>query len=107
MAFAFAQYAKQGLYLECKLSNYFKTTAEKCDCNKAAGFDNQEPVQPIPKIHTHLHLDELFPAARQVFFGVCHYIDSREFPSPGNEDESEGNHTTPYHPPRIQDQSAA
>jgi hypothetical protein len=63
--FAFSQYARQLNYLECNLSNVFKSAELKCDCEKQAGLDKQEPGSSVPKAHLHLHLDEYFSAPKQ------------------------------------------
>jgi hypothetical protein len=58
-SFVIAQYAKQVSSLECRLSNYFNTPAEKCDCEriltKDKGVADQSPL-PAP----HNHIDETY-----------------------------------------------
>jgi len=101
-AFAFAQYAKQALYLECKLSNNFKSRTEKCDCATQAGLDKKETNLPLSKSHSHIHLDELFPA-RQSSYEFNWPGNAKELFSILNEKECEGDCLVPYHPPRLQE----
>ncbi|MDZ4794490.1 MAG: hypothetical protein SGI83_09455 [Bacteroidota bacterium] len=98
--FAFSQYARQLSYLECKFTNIFKTSTDKCDCEKKAGFDNPDSNKaPLSKVHTHIHLDELFTAARLVAIDLSFKLaclKKNPFPSV---DELEGNYPKPWQPP--------
>lgn len=97
--FASSQYTRQLNYLECKLSNVFKSTELKCDCEKQAGLDKQEPGSPAPKAHLHIHLDEYFSAPKQntladLFNPFC--LTPLAFYSPK---ECEGSYPAPWQPP--------
>lgn len=59
-AFIAAQYARQVSYLECKLSNTFKTAAEKCDCEKIMSGEDDMDTYPVPVPHNHVHVDESY-----------------------------------------------
>jgi hypothetical protein len=97
--FGFSQYARQLSYLECKLSNAFKSPELKCDCEKQAGFAKEESGPSVPKAHLHLHLDEYFSAPKQTI--------SIPFPKTNNtvlfsfyiEKECEGSYPAPWQPP--------
>ncbi len=55
------QYARQFSYWECRLSNYFNTENEKCDCEKLVkAITGQAQPSPTPIAHNHFHLDESF-----------------------------------------------
>lgn len=100
--FAFSQYARQLSYLECKISNTFKTNTTKCDCEKQADFDKQDDKQPPgPTAHTHIHLDEFFAVAREVaLHSYYKNIKMNLFHLPA-EDECEGNYPKPWQPPNA------
>jgi hypothetical protein len=43
------------------LSNSFKATIEKCDCNQLVnGVIDQSDSNPVPVHHRHVHLDDSF-----------------------------------------------
>lgn len=100
--FAFSQYARQLNYLECKFSNTFKTGPAKCDCEKKAGFDKEDTNKaPLSKAHTHMHLDELFTAAKESLIDArFKTISPQSIPS-ATDDECEGNYPEPWQPPNT------
>jgi hypothetical protein len=62
LVFAWAQYVKQAIYLECRLAGSFKSYAVVCDCEKKAGFSQPGPEKvPLSNSHSHTHPDELYP----------------------------------------------
>lgn len=100
--FAFSQYARQLSYLQCKFSNSFKTSSAKCDCEKQAGFDKQDTSQsPVSKTHTHIHLDELFAAAKVFTIDASSKeVKLKANPLPGD-NECKGNYPEPWQPPNA------
>ena len=55
------QYGRQISYWECRFSNTFKTSSEKCDCGQMVNdITDQSDSNPIPVHHKHLHLDDTF-----------------------------------------------
>jgi hypothetical protein len=60
-SFLVFQYARQLTYWECRVSNSFKVSNEKCDCEQAINqvTDQSEPLQ-VPVHHNHFHVDETF-----------------------------------------------
>jgi hypothetical protein len=60
----FAQYGRQAIYMECKLSNTFKTRSQKCDCINLSGLDKQSSELPVSNTHHHLHIDEFYPEVK-------------------------------------------
>jgi hypothetical protein len=60
-SFLVFQYARQVSYWECRLSNSFKISNEKCDCEQMINqvSDQSEPL-PFPAHHNHFHVDETF-----------------------------------------------
>jgi len=58
-SFLVFQYARQISYWECRLSNSFKVTNEKCDCEQ---LSNQlsDQSEPVPAHNNHFHVDETF-----------------------------------------------
>jgi hypothetical protein len=100
--FAFSQYARQLGYLECKFSNTFKTGALKCDCDKKAGLAKQDNNQlPFSKIHTHIHPDEFFSAARELAIGSSFIFLKKTCNQLHNVDECKGSYTKPWQPPNA------
>jgi hypothetical protein len=64
-SFLVLQYARQVSYWECRLSNYFKTASQKCDCEKLVKqVEGQGETSPVPVVHNHFHLDESFYPSR-------------------------------------------
>jgi hypothetical protein len=100
--FAFSQYARQLNYLQCKFSNNFKTNAAKCDCEKQAGFEKQDTSQsPVSKTHTHIHLDELFAAAKEVIIDATFKKVKLKINPFTDDDECKGNYPRPWQPPNT------
>jgi hypothetical protein len=100
--FAWSQYAKQAIYLECRLSNTFKIFAVKCDCETKAGFDKPDTNNlPLSKTHTHIHLDELFPVVKAGYpdFSITPLLAVKQ--KPENDDDCEGRYDKPFEPPRA------
>jgi len=98
--FAFSQYARQLGYLECKISNTFKTGDLKCDCDKKAGPAKQDNNQsPLSKTHTHIHPDEFFSAARVVTISAPVNFLKKNNNRLYHMDECEGNYAKPWQPP--------
>jgi hypothetical protein len=101
-SFVIAQYAKQVSYLECRLSNYFNTPAEKCDCERILTKDKGVADQsPLPAPHNHIHVDEAYFPPKKLkrelsFPGNCViYV-------PGRDTElSDGIYNQPDHPPQF------
>jgi hypothetical protein len=98
--FAISQYAKQLSYIECKLSNNFKTDVTQCNCEtKLAEDSSQSPDQPINATHFHVHLDDIYfvkehALIHKFFAGLnkpnSHYLSF----------ESDGYTKLPLRPPR-------
>ncbi len=100
--FAFSQYARQLNYLQCKFSNTFKTSAAKCDCEKQAGFEKQDTSQlPVSKTHTHIHLDELFAAAKDFIVDASFKEVKLKINPFSGDDECKGIYTKPWQPPNT------
>jgi hypothetical protein len=98
--FSFSQYTRQLSNLECKFSNTFKSDAAKCDCEKKASFGKQGSDQsPISKTHTHIHLDEFFSMTKGIL--IDSYFKIFKPASHSFADESEGNSTKPWQPPKV------
>jgi len=59
--FILFQYGRVVSYWECRLSNTFKATSEKCDCGQLINdvIDGSDS-NPAPVPHQHLHLDDTF-----------------------------------------------
>jgi hypothetical protein len=99
---AWSQYAKQIIYLECKVSNTFRSFAVKCDCEKKAGFDKSDANSlPSSKSHSHTHPDKLYPVTKAVtpdFSIINNTISTGHLL---HEDACEGSYCKPFQPPRI------
>jgi hypothetical protein len=97
-----SQYVKQAVYIECRLSNTFKSFAVRCDCEKKAGLDNPTPGDaPLSMPHSHAHLDELFPIPAAFNPDIPNVIDiNNNFLSP-TEDDCEGCRSIPFQPPKY------
>lgn len=101
VAFTWAQYAKQAIYLECRVANTFKSFAVTCDCEKKAGLDKSDPQNsPLSKTHTHTHLDELFPVPKENTPDFSLHSGLTQLKQPENEDDCEGSYNKPFQPPR-------
>jgi len=72
-SFMVFQYARQVTYWECTVSNSFKVSNEKCDCEQMINqvTDQSEPF-PVPVHHNHFHVDE-------TFFPACTLIIKKSF----------------------------
>ena len=97
-----SQYAKQVVYLECRLGNAYKSFAVECDCEKKAGLDKQDNnPSPLSKTHSHIYLDELFPVTKEntlSFSLPATLITHNPFES---DDDCDGCTGEPFHPPRC------
>jgi hypothetical protein len=59
--FMLFHYGRVVSYWECRLSNIFKASNEKCDCGQLInGVIDQSDSNPAPLQHKHLHLDDSF-----------------------------------------------
>ena len=59
--FMLFHYGRVVSYWECRLSNTFKATNEKCDCGQLINdVMDQSDSNPAPVQHKHLHLDDSF-----------------------------------------------
>jgi len=100
--FTWSQYAKQAIYLECKMANTFKSFAVKCDCETIAGLDNPgSPNIPLSNTHSHTHLDELFPVPNVHTVDFSFPTRLQQMKHPENEDDCSGNYNSPFHPPKA------
>ena len=57
-----SQYARQLSYIECRVSNSFKTATLQCDCEKTSNDykGNTNTTLPHSKNHSHTITDECF-----------------------------------------------
>lgn len=70
LAFCWAQYVKQVMYLECRIANSFRSYAVTCDCEKKAGLtENPGNNAPLSSGHPHIHPDDLFLFTRMIIAG--------------------------------------
>jgi hypothetical protein len=84
------------------MSNTFKSFATKCDCEKKAGLEKQNAgSMPLSTTHSHTHLDELFPAVREVITDFAYETEPSATTDSVTDNECEGCQTTPFHPPRF------
>ena len=99
--FAFSQYAKQLSYMECKLANNFKSTAQQCDCEKKFETDSSAKKSTAPQPHFHPVIDEYFSTAQQYSITriIQFLIEKKTFHF--NSNLSEGNNLSPDRPPQI------
>ncbi|MBC7949784.1 MAG: hypothetical protein H7Y42_18010 [Chitinophagaceae bacterium] len=58
LAFIATQYARQVVFLECTLQNYFLATEMQCDCETALVASSPMPQDALPVAHPHTHIDE-------------------------------------------------
>jgi hypothetical protein len=98
--FALSQYAKQLIYIECKISNNFKQESAKCDCETKLAQDiSESPDQPANTTHFHVH-------ANDVYFIEEHSVNNQLFASLNKLNdrylnfECEGYTNLPLQPPR-------
>jgi hypothetical protein len=98
--FAFSQYAKQLSYVECKVSNTFKSETAKCDCETI--LSNNIPVspdQPANPTHFHVHIDDVYflekKATHDILLSASASLSSRYLNS-----ECNGYSQLPFQPPR-------
>jgi len=99
--FAFSQYARQLSFLECKISNTFKFTTTKCDCEKQAGLDKKDTSpSPNSKTHNHIHLDEFFGVSKPVSINLS-YRNLTILSGSISDDECEGVDPKPWQPPNT------
>jgi hypothetical protein len=99
---ALSQYVKQAVYLECRLSNAFKSFAVRCDCEKKAGLE--KPVTgdaPLSMPHSHTHLDELFPIPAAFDPDLPDIVVTNNYFPSSAEGDCEGCHSTPFQPPKY------
>ena len=100
--FAFSQYARQLSYLECKFSNTFKLSSDKCDCEKQAGFDKENSDQsPFAKTHTHFHPDEFFNIVKDVKPDNLFKSTGLDLSRLPGDDECSGIYPIPWQPPNA------
>jgi hypothetical protein len=59
-SFLVFQYARQVSYWECRLSNSFKVSNEKCDCEQMINQVTDQSEPQVPVHHNHFHVDETF-----------------------------------------------
>ncbi len=100
--FTLSQYAKQLAYMECKLANSFKSSAEQCDCEKKYDTHSLNDKKPTgPQTHFHPVIDEYYagPESNTVTSSINRLIEKTILPSSPN--LSEGNNSTPYRPPQA------
>jgi hypothetical protein len=97
--FGFSQYARHISYLECKIRNMAKPAANRCDCEKQAGFEKSgEEQSSAPKAHLHNHLDDFFYRPEESDLlpaGLSTIITGHSLP----DDELDGNYPNPWRPP--------
>ena len=84
-SFLVLQYARQVSYWECRLSNYFKTENQKCDCEKLIKLNaSQEEPFPVPAVHNHSHLDESFYPSRIIATEGMYNTETLSWSFPGH-----------------------
>jgi predicted metalloendopeptidase len=99
---ALSQYAKQLVYMECKISNSFKSSTEQCDCEKKYDTHLLNDKKPAgPQAHFHPVIDEYYTAPENdtVTRSINLFVEKTTLPSSPN--LSEGNSSAPYRPPQA------
>ena len=100
--FAFTHYAKQLSYMECKLANMGKPSAQQCDCEKKfelVALDSKQPLSLLPQFF-HV-IDEFYSAAvTKVPVAVCDLLQAKST-TLSKEAVCERNAAAPFRPPRY------
>ena len=100
--FAFSHYARQLAYMECKLANAVKSSAQQCDCEKKYDMHQLNDKKPIA-LHPffHLAIDEFYSAASaNVHISSVGFLPGKLIMLP-SADACKGNCPTPYRPPQA------
>ena len=102
VVFALSQYARQFVYMECKLANLVKSTPQQCDCEKKYNVHILNEKTPVgAPIHFHPIIDEFYAAAtnkiKLSYFifrpGLSNTLSSADI--------CKGTFATPYRPPQA------
>lgn len=100
--FAFSQYAKQFAYMECKLANSYKSSAEQCDCEKKYDTHSLNDKKPTgPQTHFHPVIDEYYAAPENNTVASSINLLIKKTTLPSSPDLCEGSNSTPYRPPQA------